>query len=183
MLPSSRWMLRTMEETEQLRLMRMLSRVPDSRPLIAVLFEARAQSQLLDGVTLNLMRMVKKPGSSPPGQPQPQWHSSHILLCDATLDPLREKEPKFLSTQTIGKSIPTTDYHRSSRMLCTYRSSGTKRHLIRLFSSTASSTSSSSLSDRSMPLIMDLSGLEKSTVFPRTWRSGTLRSSCHRIGF
>ncbi|KAF9518025.1 hypothetical protein BS47DRAFT_426904 [Hydnum rufescens UP504] len=85
--------LRTMEKVEQLRLMRMLSRVPESRPLAGVLFEAMAQSELLDGITLNLMRMVKKPGSSP--QRQPQWHSSHNLVRNATLDTLREEEPKI----------------------------------------------------------------------------------------
>jgi len=75
--------------------MQMFSRVPESRPVAGILFEARAQSQLLNGGTLNLMRMVKRTGSSPSGQRQPQWHSSHNLLCNATLDTLREMEPEI----------------------------------------------------------------------------------------
>ncbi|KAF9518028.1 hypothetical protein BS47DRAFT_1380157 [Hydnum rufescens UP504] len=89
--------LRTMEKAEQLRLMRMLSRVSESRPLAGVLFEAMAQSELLDGITLNLMPMVKKPDSSPQGRHQPQWHSSHILIPD-TLDTLCEKAPEIPRT-------------------------------------------------------------------------------------
>ncbi|KAF8310229.1 hypothetical protein F5887DRAFT_1067704 [Amanita rubescens] len=74
---------------DQIRLYKRFEKVPGSRGLAGILFEAVAQNSLGDGMQLDLIRMVRKSDPQPGGQPQ--WHSSHLHIADPTLEGFRRE--------------------------------------------------------------------------------------------
>lgn len=106
---------RTLEHREQIRLFKYFSEVPQSRELAAVFFEAACQRCLRDGVTLEIVRMVR-PTSSPRGTNPSRWYSSHLFI-DTTLEPyrqlaLQERQsfsiPRYLAVEEYPKSGPSS---------------------------------------------------------------------------
>ncbi|KAF8664341.1 hypothetical protein AX14_006746 [Amanita brunnescens Koide BX004] len=84
--------IRKLERQDQIRLYKRFEKVPDSRGLASILFEAAAQNSLGDGMQLDLIRMVRK--SDPQPGDQPQWHSSHLCIADPTLEGFRQEAIK-----------------------------------------------------------------------------------------
>jgi hypothetical protein len=67
--------------------------VPGARATAGSLYEAQAQYLLQQGMRLNLVPMVKlengqKKKTSGMGKraPQPEWHSSHVYICNTSLE-------------------------------------------------------------------------------------------------
>ena len=79
--------IRKLERRDQVHLYKRFEKVPDSRGLVSILFEAAAQNSLGDGIQLHLIPMVCK--SDPQLGGQPQWHSSHLPIADPTLEGFR----------------------------------------------------------------------------------------------
>jgi hypothetical protein len=84
--------IRKLERQDQIRLYKRFEKVPDSRGLAGILFEAAAQNSLGDGIQLDLIPMIRKSDPEPGGQPQ--WHSSHLLIADPTLEGFRQEAIK-----------------------------------------------------------------------------------------
>jgi len=99
---------RKLERGEQIRLYKYLSKVPDLRATAGIFFEAAAQGCLQDGVTLELLPMVRLPPSQRKGKPQ--WYSSHISLPNATLEAARQEALKNRQPFNIPKNLPVVEY-------------------------------------------------------------------------
>ena len=82
------YQLRILERRDQVRLYKRFAKTSDSRALAGVAFEAAGQAMLQDGIGLALVPMVHLPLKT--NNRRPQWHSSHVLLRDATLERLRQ---------------------------------------------------------------------------------------------
>lgn len=95
--------IRKLQRQDQIRLYRKFEKVPGSRGLAGILFEAAAQNNLGDGIQLDLIPMVRKSGPWQAGG-QPQWHSSHLLITDATLEEFRQEAIKALAKTLINPS-------------------------------------------------------------------------------
>ena len=96
--------IRKLERQDQLiRLYKRFEKVPDSKGLAGILFEAAAQNSLGDGMHLDLIPMVRRSDPQPGGQPQ--WHSSHLPIADLTLEGFRQEAIKQGTTILIDPSL------------------------------------------------------------------------------
>ncbi|KAF8523115.1 hypothetical protein BU17DRAFT_86251 [Hysterangium stoloniferum] len=90
------------ELKEKIRLYRHFGKVPQSRSVAGVFFEAAVQSHLTTEISLTLHPMVKRECNGPK---LPQWYSSHIPLSNPELEQLRvqavEEDLSVTPTQTI----------------------------------------------------------------------------------
>ena len=80
--------IQKLEWQDQICLYKRFEKVPDSRGLAGILFEAAAQNILGDGMQLDLIPMICKSDALPSGQLQ--WHSSHLPIGDDTLEGFRQ---------------------------------------------------------------------------------------------
>jgi hypothetical protein len=87
--------VRNLQRAEQIHLYKLFAKVPGSRAIAGVFFEATAQRCLQEGVTLELIPMVKlevapkQNSDSRDAEVKPQWHSSHIRLDNVSLEASR----------------------------------------------------------------------------------------------
>ncbi|KAF8523117.1 hypothetical protein BU17DRAFT_64015 [Hysterangium stoloniferum] len=92
------------ELKEKIRLYRHFGKVPPSRSVAGVFFEAAVQSHLTTEISLTLHPMVKRECNGPTKN-LPQWYSSHIPLSNPELEQLRvqavEEDLSLTPTQTI----------------------------------------------------------------------------------
>ncbi|KAK2464475.1 hypothetical protein APHAL10511_003454 [Amanita phalloides] len=100
---------RTLERGEQIRLYKYLSQFPGSRATAYIFFEAAAQRCFQDGVTLELLPMVRLPSSQRRGG-NPQWYSSHIFLHNATLEAARQQALGKRQSLNIPQHLPIVEY-------------------------------------------------------------------------
>lgn len=106
--------IRTLERREQIRLFKKFAKVPSSRGVAGVLFEAAAQLKLQDGMKLELIPMVRL---SPTKKiPQPQWYSSHIHLHNKLLEASRQRalQQKIVIHVNPSQTLEYTDDGLSS---------------------------------------------------------------------
>jgi hypothetical protein len=82
------YQIRILKRRDQVRLYKRFAKTSDSRALAGIAFEAAGQAMLQDGIDLALVPMVHLPSKM--NDRRPQWHSSHVLLCDAALEQLRQ---------------------------------------------------------------------------------------------
>lgn len=86
---------RSLHRDEQIRLYKYFERVPESRKVAGIFYEAIVQLYLQEGRLLELVPMVTLEGTlegtkrKRSGQ-EHQWYSSHIIIHNATLDALRQ---------------------------------------------------------------------------------------------
>ena len=95
--------IRKLERQDQIRLYKRFEKVPDSKGLAGILFEAAAQNSLGDGMQLDLIPMVRRSDPQPGGQPQ--WHSSHLPIADLTLEGFRQEAIKQGTKILIDPSL------------------------------------------------------------------------------
>ncbi|KAF8516562.1 hypothetical protein BU17DRAFT_76626 [Hysterangium stoloniferum] len=92
------------ELKEKIRLYRHFEKVPQSRSVAGIFFEAAVQSHLITEISLTLHPMVKRECNGPTKK-LPQWYSSHIPLSNPELEQLRvqavEEDLSLTPTQTI----------------------------------------------------------------------------------
>jgi hypothetical protein len=82
---------RTLEHREQIRLYKYFSKVPESRKVAGIFFEAATQQCFQRGVNLEFIQMVR-PASSTSESGKPRWHSSHVVFPnDAELEHSRQQ--------------------------------------------------------------------------------------------
>jgi hypothetical protein len=89
---------RNLQKDEQIRLYEHFAKVPDSRAVAGIFFEAACQRRLQEGTVLELIRMVKldtdrkgKESDSANKEAMPHWwHSSLMPLSNALLEGLRQ---------------------------------------------------------------------------------------------
>ena len=79
---------RTLERQEQICLYKRFSKVPDSRSMAGIFFEAAGQQHIQDGVTLEIVPMVRLPSNK--GATNPRWYSSHAHIVNASLEASRQ---------------------------------------------------------------------------------------------
>jgi len=79
---------RNLERKEHLRLYKDFARVREGRKMAGVFFEALAQKALQDGITLELVPMVKLDEAR---KGLPQWYSSHEFLTNSQLEERRQE--------------------------------------------------------------------------------------------
>jgi hypothetical protein len=112
--------LRVLEQAERIRLYKQFSKVPDSRAVAGIYFEAAAQRCLQDGMTLKLVPMVRL--STSRRGTQPQWYSSHVRLDNKSLEASRSDalqaflEINIKPSQTVAYSDNGSS-HISSEIL------------------------------------------------------------------
>ncbi|KAF8340042.1 hypothetical protein F5887DRAFT_1160464 [Amanita rubescens] len=101
---------RKLERGEQIRLYKYFSesKVPGSRVTAGIFFEAAAHGCFQDGVTLELLPMVRLPSSR--GNNKPRWHSSHISLPNATLEAARQQALRKPQSLNIPEHLPIVEY-------------------------------------------------------------------------
>ena len=99
---------RTLERGEQIRLYKYLSKVPGSRAMAGIFFEAAAQGCFQDGVALELLPMVRLPYSQ--GKNNPRWYSSHVFLHNATLEAARQQALQEQQSLIIPRDLPIVEY-------------------------------------------------------------------------
>jgi hypothetical protein len=80
---------RVLEQAERIRLYRHFAKVPDSRATAGIFFEAAGQRCLQDGMTLELIPMVRL-STSRKGT-RSRWYSCQVVLRNASLDASRKK--------------------------------------------------------------------------------------------
>lgn len=80
---------RKLGRRELIRLYKYFAKVPDSREVAGIVFEAAAQLSLQDGMRLELIPMVHLPSNDK--NPWPQWYSSHVLLRNRSLEASRQQ--------------------------------------------------------------------------------------------
>jgi hypothetical protein len=98
---------RTLERGEQIRLYKYLSKVPGSRAMAGIFFEAAAQGCFRDGVTLELLPMVR----SSQGKNNPRWYSSHVFLHNETLEVARQQALlQERQSLIIPRDLPIVEY-------------------------------------------------------------------------
>ncbi len=95
--------IRKSEWQDQICLYKRFEKVPDSKGLAGILFEAAAQNSLGDGMQLDLIPMVRRSDPQPGGQPQ--WHSSHLPIADLTLEGFRQEAIKQGTKILIDPSL------------------------------------------------------------------------------
>ncbi len=100
---------RTLERGEQIHLYKYLFKVPGSRATAGIFFKAAAQGCSQDGVTLELLPMVRLP-SSRRRKNYPRWHSSHIFLHNATLEAARQQALRERQSLNIPQHLPIVEY-------------------------------------------------------------------------
>ena len=96
----------TLEHREQIRLYKHFSKVPDSRATAGIFFEAAGQRCLQHGVTLYLVPMVRLP----PRKRDSQWHTSHVILRNATLERSRQQALEQGQSLVIPKDLQIQEY-------------------------------------------------------------------------
>ena len=99
---------RTLERGEQIRLYKYLSKVPGSTATAGIFFEAAAQGCFQDGVTLELLPMVRLPSSQRTNNPR--WYSSHVFLHNATLEAARQQALQERQSLNIPRDLPIEEY-------------------------------------------------------------------------
>ncbi|KAF8627245.1 hypothetical protein AX15_004464 [Amanita polypyramis BW_CC] len=99
---------RTLGRGEQIRLYKYLSKVPESRATAGIFFEAAAQGCFQDGITLELLPMVRLPSSQPKNNPR--WYSSHVFLHNATLEAARQQALQERQSLNIPRDLPIEEY-------------------------------------------------------------------------
>jgi hypothetical protein len=84
-----------LQQIEQLRLYKFFARTPDSRAVAGLFIESICQRRLQEGVTINIVPMVKldkdRKGGKLEKERVPQWHSSHVHVFDSILDASRQR--------------------------------------------------------------------------------------------
>src|ERR1700722_16378119 len=82
---------RNMGWAEQLCLYNFFAKVPESRKMAGVFYEALAQQHFQERISLSIVPMVKL-GRRKPTQKStmPQWYTSHVLLTNPRLEALRQ---------------------------------------------------------------------------------------------
>ncbi|KAF8516580.1 hypothetical protein BU17DRAFT_50754 [Hysterangium stoloniferum] len=100
----------TEELKEKIRLYRHFEKVPQSRSVAGIFFEAAVQSHLITEISLTLHPMVKRECNGPTKK-LPQWYSSHIPLSNPELEQLRvqavEEDLSLTPTQTLESELDT----------------------------------------------------------------------------
>lgn len=79
---------RALGRHEQIRLYKHFAKVPASKGLAGIFFEAAGQRRLQDGITLEIVPVVRL--SSSRRGTDPQWYSSHSLLRNPELEASRQ---------------------------------------------------------------------------------------------
>jgi hypothetical protein len=74
---------RVLERKEHLRIYKAFARVREGRKMAGIFFEALTQTALQEGITLELVPMVKLDEAS---RGAPRWYSSHVLLTNSQLE-------------------------------------------------------------------------------------------------
>ncbi len=86
---------RNLHRDEQIRLYKYFERVPESRKVAGIFYEAIVQSYLQDGRILKLVPMVtldiEKKRKRSEDESQHQWYSSHIVIHNSALEARRLK--------------------------------------------------------------------------------------------
>jgi len=102
--------VRSIERAEQIRLYKLFAKVPGSRAVAGIFFEALAQRYLQEGTVLELIPMVRlKPGQkkksdSADDEKKPQWYSSHLFLDNVSLEASRQEALEQVLTINIYPS-------------------------------------------------------------------------------
>ena len=78
---------RNLERKELLRLYKTFAKVREGRKMAGVFFEALAQKALQEGITLELIPMVKLDDAR---KGAPEWYSSHVFLTNSKLEKQRK---------------------------------------------------------------------------------------------
>jgi hypothetical protein len=96
--------LRNVTQAERIRMYKLFDKVAETRKMSAIYFEAAPQHLIQQGITLELIRMVRldpdlkrKRREDQARAPLPQWHSSHI--------PLHNKSPEEMRQQALKNEI------------------------------------------------------------------------------
>jgi hypothetical protein len=97
---------RTLDHREQIRLYKHFSKVPDSRAMAGIFFEAAGQRCLQHGVTLHLVPMVRLP----PHRKNHQWHTSCVFLHNTTLERSHQQALEQGQSLTIPKDLQIQEY-------------------------------------------------------------------------
>ena len=103
---------RNLERKELLRLYKTFAKVREGRKMAGVFFEALAQTALQEGITLELVPMVKLDEAR---NGVPQWHSSHVFLTNSKLEGKR----KVALTRQLKikfKPIRTEEFAENKRL-------------------------------------------------------------------
>ena len=100
---------RTLERGEQIRLYKYLSKVPASRATAGIFFEAAAQGCFQDGVTLEVLPMVRFPLNQRRKNNSP-WYSSHIFIHNPTLEAARQQVLQERQPLNIPQDLPIVEY-------------------------------------------------------------------------
>lgn len=101
----------TLKHREQIRLYKYFSKVPESRKVAGIFFEAAAQQCLQRGVDLEFIPMVR-PASSTSGKPR--WHSSHVFSPnDAELEHSRQQALQNRQLLIIPEGLDTVEYAKN----------------------------------------------------------------------
>jgi hypothetical protein len=93
---------RNLERGEKIRLYKYFARVPDSKAMAGIFFEAIAQRDFQKEINLELIPMVKL-GKALKGK-LPQWHSSHVFLGNPASEGSRQQA---LQPSLKAKTEPT----------------------------------------------------------------------------
>ena len=101
--------LRTLTRAEQIRLYKLFAKVPESRATAGPLFEAIGQGCLQDGITLELLPMVRLPQSHRGGN-NPRWYSSHMLLRNRTSEEARQLALQEQKSLNISPGLHIEEY-------------------------------------------------------------------------
>ena len=102
--------VRSIERAERIRLYKLFAKVPDSRAVADMFFEALAQQDLQEGTVLKLIPMVRlKPGQknksdSTDDEKKSQWYSSHLSLDNVSLEASRQEVLEQVLTINIHPS-------------------------------------------------------------------------------
>ena len=91
-----------LDRQEQVRIYKRFTTTRDSRAVAGIAFEAVGHFRLHDGMSLELLPMVHLPRSREDSLPQ--WYSSHLLLRNAGLEPLRQNALRCAFTIEVRPS-------------------------------------------------------------------------------
>ena len=93
---------------EQIRLYKYFSKVPESRKTVGIFYEAAGQRRLQEGITLELLPMVRLPSSQRKGNSR--WYSSHVFHHNEILEAARQQALQEPQSLNIPRDLPIDEY-------------------------------------------------------------------------